>query len=237
MPIGGIDQLQSRNHDFVVTELPREHADVVTAYRKMPVALVILAVMVLLTVLGVVPLVVAVIMAALAAVFTRCLTMEDAYRSIHWTSIVLLAGMLPLADALERTGGTDLIVAAMMSTVGEAGPRAMLTVIFFLTAGLSLFLSNTASAVLVAPIAIFVAMELDVSPYPFAVAVVIAASAAYSTPVASPIVTLVVEPGRYRFIDFLKVGGPPTERVSRGPLASQVGGLSFGGAAALRIGG
>ncbi len=207
-PWSKIDQLQSRTHDFVVTELPRERIDVVRAYRKMPVALVILVVMVLLTVFDIVPLVAAVIMAALAAVFTRCLTMEDAYRSIHWSSVVLVAGMLPLAKALEQTGGTDLIVEAMMSVVGDAGPHVMLTAVFFITAILSLFLSNTASAVLVAPIAIYVARALDVSPYPLAVAVVIAASAAYSTPVSTPVVTLVVEPGRFRFMDFVKVGVP-----------------------------
>ncbi len=207
-PWSRIDALQSRTHDFVVTELPHEQTEIVKAYRKMPVALTILAAMVLLSIFDIVPLVAAVIMAALAAVFTRCLTMQDAYRSIHWSSIVLVAGMLPLADALDVTGGTDLVVDAMMSTVGDAGPRVMLTVIFFLTATLSLFLSNTASAVLVAPIAIYVARALNVSPYPFAVAVVIAASAAYSTPVSSPVVTLVVEPGRYRFMDFVKVGAP-----------------------------
>ena len=203
-----IDQLQSRAHDFVVTELPRERADVVKAYRKMPVALVILAAMVILTVFDIVPLLAAVLMAALAAVFTRCLTIEDAYRSIHWSSIVLLAGMLPLAAALEQTGGTDLIVNAIVFAVGDAGPRTMLTVVFFLTAVLSLFLSNTASAVLVAPIAIYLARAIDVSPYPLAVAVIIAASAAFSTPVSSPVVTLVVEPGRFKFMDFVKVGVP-----------------------------
>ena len=207
-PWSRIDALQSRTHDFVVTELPHEQTEIVKAYRKMPVALTILATMVLLSIFDIVPLVAAVIMAALAAVFTRCLTMQDAYRSIHWSSIVLVAGMLPLADALDVTGGTDLVVDAMMSTVGDAGPRVMLTVIFFLTAGVSLFLSNTASAVLVAPIAIYVAKALNVSPYPFAVAVIIAASAAYSTPVSTPVVTLVVEPGRYKFMDFVKLGVP-----------------------------
>jgi di/tricarboxylate transporter len=209
--VGGwsrIDALQARTHDFVVTELPKERTEVVTSYRKLPLALIILVAMVVLTVFNIVPLVAAVLMAALAAVLTRCLTMEDAYRSIHWSSIVLVAGMLPLADALDVTGGTDLVVSTMMSVMGDAGPRAMLTVIFFLTAFLGLFLSNTASAVLVAPIAIYVARALDVSPYPFAVAVIIAASAAYSTPVSTPVVTLVVEPGRYKFMDFVKIGLP-----------------------------
>lgn len=203
-----IQKLKSRSHDFVVLELPAEHADIVPSYRRMPAALAILGGMVLLTLFDLVPLVAAVMMAALAAVFTRCLTMEDAYRAIHWSSIVLIAGMLPLADALNQTGGTQLIVGALMSAVGESSPYVMLSVIFFLTASLSLVLSNTASAVLVAPIAIYAAGAIGVSPYPFAVAVLVAASAAYSTPVSTPVVTLVVEPGRYKFTDFAKVGVP-----------------------------
>ena len=207
-PWSGIHNLQSLRHDFVVLEMPTEHADVVPAYRRMPVGLAILAGMVLLTVFDVVPLVAAVIMAVLAAVATRCLTMEDAYRSIHWSSLVLIAGMLPLADALEVTGGTEVVVNALMAVFGGSSPLTMLTVIFFLTAGIGLVLSNTASAVLVAPIAIYAASALGVSPYPFAVAVLIAASAAFSTPVSTPVVTLVVEPGRYGFMSFVKVGFP-----------------------------
>ena len=203
-----INQLRSQLHDFVVVETPTELAEVVPSYRRRPIALTILSVMVLLTVFDVVPLVAAVLMAVLAAVFTRCLTMEDAYRSIHWSSLVLIAGMLPLADALYATGGTQFIVDALLSAVGDSGPYIILTIVFFLTAGLGLVLSNTASAVLVAPIAIYMAEAVGYSPYPFAVAVVIAASAAYSTPVSTPVVTLVVDPGRYRFTDFVKVGVP-----------------------------
>ncbi|MEP5763332.1 MAG: SLC13 family permease [Halieaceae bacterium] len=207
-PWSAIRQLQSRHHDFVVMETPAEQQQVVPAYRHMRVALAILAAMVLLSILNVIPLVATVIIAALAAVFTRCMAMDDAYRSIHWSSLVLVAGMLPMADALEKTGGTAIIVQALMQSVGDGGPGIMLTVIFFLTAGLGLFLSNTASAVLVAPIAIYAAESLGVSPYPFAVAVLIAASAAFVTPVSTPVVTLVVEPGRYQFMDFVKVGVP-----------------------------
>ena len=155
-----------------------------------------------------VPVTAAALIAVIAAVLARCLTMEDAYRSIHWSSIVLIAGMLPLADALTATGGTQVIVDSLLDVAGDSGPYAMMTILFFLTAGLGLVLSNTASAVLVAPIAIYAAESLQVSPYPFAVAVLIAASAAYSTPVSTPVVTLVVDPGRYRFGDFLKLGLP-----------------------------
>ncbi len=200
--------LQSLHHDFVVLELPREQQEVVPAYKRMPIGLAILTGMVLLTLFDVVPLVAAVIIAVMAAVATRCLTMDDAYRSIHWSSLVLIAGMLPLADALEKTGGTKVVVEALMYTFGDASPAAMLAVMFFLTAGLGLVLSNTASAVLVAPIAVYAAEALGVSPYPFAIAVLIAASAAFSTPVSTPVVTLVVEPGRYGFMDFVKVGAP-----------------------------
>ncbi|MFG0283373.1 MAG: SLC13 family permease [Phycisphaerales bacterium JB039] len=207
-PWSRIDRLQSHNHDFIVTELPRERAEVVAAHRRMPAALIILVAMVLLVVFNIVPLVAAVIMALLAAVFTGCLGMDHAYRSIHWSSIVLVAGMLPLADALEVTGGIQLIVDVLMRLFADGGPRLMLTAIFLLTAAFGLILSNTAAAVLVAPIAIYAARALDVSPYPFAVAVLIAASAAYSTPVSTPVVTLVVEPGRYRFIDFIRAGAP-----------------------------
>lgn len=207
-PWSCIQKLRSQSHDFVVLELPAEYAEIVPSYRRMPAALAILVGMVLLTIFDVVPLVTAVLLAALAAVFTRCLTMEDAYRAIHWSSLVLIAGMLPLADALTATGGTQLVVDGLLSAVGDSGPYVMLSVIFMLTAALGLVLSNTASAVLVAPIAIYAAGALDVSPYPFAVAVVIAASAAYSTPVSTPVVTLVVDPGRYQFMDFVKVGAP-----------------------------
>lgn len=203
-----IRQVGERSHDFVVLELPAEVADVVPARDKLPVAIAILGAMVLLTVFKLVPLVAAVLGAALAAVFSRCLTMEDAYRSIHWSSIVLIAGMLPLADALNATGGTQVIVDSLLYVAGDAGPYAMLSILFFLTAGLGLVLSNTASAVLVAPIAIQAARALEVSPYSFAVAVLIAASAAYCTPVSTPVVTLVVDPGRYQFGDFVRLGVP-----------------------------
>ncbi len=203
-----IQQLSQKSYDFIVTEFPAEHTDFVPSYKRMSTALIIIAAMVALTLFNVVPLVAAVMMASLAAVFTRCLTMEDAYRSIHWSSLVLIAGMLPLASALDKTGGTRVIVDALMTTFGSAGPYVLLTVMFFLTASIGLVLSNTASAVLVSPIAIHAATLLGVSPYPFAVAVLIAASSSFSTPVATPVVTLVVEPGRYEFKDFVKAGVP-----------------------------
>ncbi len=207
-PWSRIDALKDRNHEFVVTDIPIEREDVVESYRKAPTALAIVAAMVLLSVFELVPLVVSVLAAAITAVVTGCILVERAYNSVRWSSLVLVAGMLPLADALQQTGGSALIVEGLLHTFGDVEPSAMFTLLFFMTASLGLVLSNTASAVLVAPIAITAAQALQVSPYPFVIAVLIAASAAYSTPVSTPVVTLVVEPGRYRFIDFVKVGAP-----------------------------
>jgi di/tricarboxylate transporter len=187
---------------------PRELSEIAPARDRAPWALVILTMMVALAALEVMPVVAAVLIAALAAVFARTLSMEDGYRAIHWSSIVLIAGMLPIADALEKTGGVDLIVDVLVERLGYATPTFMMSLLFFLTAALGLVLSSTATAVLVAPIAIRAAEVIDVSPYPLAMAVVIAASAAFVTPVSTPVVTLVVAPGGYRFMDFVKVGTP-----------------------------
>ncbi|GGF78305.1 SLC13 family permease [Alteromonas lipolytica] len=207
-PWAKILQLQRQNHDFVVLETPAEAADVVPAFRRMPVALAITAFMVLSSVFNWMPLVAAVLLSVIAAVVTRCLTAAEAYRSIHWQSLVLLAGMLPLADALQKTGGTDLIVNSLVGPAAEASPQTLLVLLFAITALLTNILSNTASAVLMAPIAISVAEQLGVSPYPLAMTVLFAASAAFMTPIASPIITLIVEPGKYRFMDFIKLGTP-----------------------------
>lgn len=203
-----IAQLQTESHDFILLDMPAEYEEARPAHRKAPIAIAILTAMVVLSASGVLPVVTAVMMAALAAVLTRCLTMEDAYRSISWSSLVLLGGMLPVAVALEVTGGTEFLVENVVGGIGSTGPYAMITVLFFLTAGLSLILSNTATAVLISPVAIQSAIAMDVSAYPFAITVLIASSASFASPVASPVVTLVVEPGGYRFIDFVKVGGP-----------------------------
>jgi len=203
-----LDQLRRLNHEFIVLEEAKEQTEKVPAYRKAPIALTILAMLVAVSVLDLLPLTITVLLAALAAVFTRCMTMEDAYRSIHWNSIVLIAGLLPMADALQVTGGTEFIVDGLMGLLGSAPYSLMFTALFFLTAGIGLFLSNTASAVLIAPIAITTAQIQEVSPIPYAIAVMIAASAAYSTPVSTPVVTLVMEPGAYKFGDYVKVGVP-----------------------------
>jgi di/tricarboxylate transporter len=170
-------------------------------------ALGILAVMMVLLTFDLVPGVVAVLLAAVAAVLTRTIEVEDAYRAINWESVVLIAAILPMATALEKTGGMGVLVDGL-SGVGTAGPLAMVAVLFLVTSVLSQVVSNTATTVLVAPVAFGAAVEMGVSPYPFLMTVAVAASTAFATPIASPVNTLVLGPGAYRFGDFLRVGAP-----------------------------
>ena len=118
--------------------------------------------------------------------------------------------MLPFSVALQRTGGVDLAANALVSLVGDASPHVVLASLFAITAVLGLFISNTATAVLMAPVALAIAKELGASPYPFAMIVALAASAAFMTPVSSPVNTLVVGPGNYAFGDFVRIGVPFT---------------------------
>jgi di/tricarboxylate transporter len=134
--------------------------------------------------------------------------MTGAYGAMHMKSLVLIAGMLPFALALERTGGVDLAAAGLVALAGEASPRMLLAAIFVTTSLFSLFISNTATAVLMAPVAMAVAGSLGISPYPFAMTVALAASAAFMTPVSSPVNTLVLGPGGYKFMDFVRIGVP-----------------------------
>ncbi len=203
-----IRNLRTAKADFVVLDLPREIADVAPARSQAPWALGILVLMVAAMTFELLPNVAAVMIAALALVATRCLSMNTAYQSIHWPSLVLIAGMLPLATALKHTGGTEFMVNGLVSGVGHHGPYAVMAGLFAFTAVLGLFISNTATAVLLAPIAIGVAADMGVSPAPYVMTVAIASSAAFMTPVSSPVNTLVAEPGGYSFMDFVKVGVP-----------------------------
>ena len=137
-----------------------------------------------------------------------CVDMNSAYRSISWQSLILIVGMLPFSIALRATGGVDLAADGLLGLVGEASPRLVLATLFVITALLGLFISNTATAVLMAPVALAIAADLGAYPYPFAMIVALAASTAFMTPVSSPVNTLVVVPGNYVFGDFMRVGLP-----------------------------
>jgi di/tricarboxylate transporter len=159
---------------------------------------------------GVVPNVQAALIACVAMGALGCISLDGAYRSIHWKSLVLIVGMLPFSLALQRTGGVDLAADALMAVIGGAGTYVVLGSLFAITALLGLFISNTATAVLMAPVALAIAQDLQASPYPFAMIVALAASAAFMTPISSPVNTLVVGPGNYGFGDFVRVGVPFT---------------------------
>ncbi|MCA4822648.1 MAG: SLC13 family permease [Serratia rubidaea] len=205
-----IRQLQSKTHDFIVLNLPAEVDEVAPAMTQAPHALFCLALMVAMMLTDEVPNPIAALIACLLMGKFRCIDMESAYKSIHWPSIILIVGMMPFAQALQKTGGVDLIVQGLMDVAGNMGPRVMLLCLFVLCATIGLFISNTATAVLMAPIAIAAAREMAVSPYPFAMIIAIAASAAFMTPVSSPVNTLVLGPGNYKFGDFVRLGVPFT---------------------------
>ncbi|HYQ91751.1 MAG TPA: SLC13 family permease, partial [Candidatus Competibacteraceae bacterium] len=203
-----IGLLQTDPKDFLVLSLPVELDEVAPARRQAPAALFILLAMIVAMAFNLVPNVAAVLLAALAMGLFRCVDWESAYRSINWSSLVLIAGLLPLATALQKTGGIGLIVNGLVGSLGQIGPLALLAGLFIMTTGLGLFISNTATAVLMAPIAITAAKTLGISPYPLAMTVAIASSAAFATPFSSPINTLVLEPGHYRFGDYVRLGLP-----------------------------
>ncbi|WP_256347821.1 SLC13 family permease [Serratia proteamaculans] len=205
-----IRQLQAKTHDFIVLNLPAEVDEVAPAITQAPHALFCLALMVAMMLTDEIPNPIAALIACLLMGKFRCIDMESAYKSIHWPSIILIVGMMPFAQALQKTGGVDLIVRGLMDVAGDAGPRVMLVCLFALCATIGLFISNTATAVLMAPIAIAAAREMGVSPYPFAMIIAIAASAAFMTPVSSPVNTLVLGPGNYKFGDFIRMGVPFT---------------------------
>jgi di/tricarboxylate transporter len=201
--------LQSLAQDLVILNLPREYDEVLPAARKAPYAVFTLAVVVTLMATGLVPNVQAALIGCLLMGLFRCINLEQAYRSIQWKGLIMIVGMLPFALALDRTGGVDLAAHAVVAAVGGAGPHAVLALLFLVTVLLGLFIVNTANAVLLIPVALAVAEELQASPYPFAMIIALGASSAFMTPI-SPINTLVTTAGNYGFGDFIRVGLPFT---------------------------
>lgn len=202
--------LAKRGRDFVVLNMPVEVDDASPAHSQAPHAIFCLVLMVALMLTDEIPNPIAAIIACLLMGKFRCINAESAYNAIHWPSIILIVGMMPFALALQKTGGVDLVVKGLMDVAGGEGPYLMLGCLFVMCAAIGLFISNTATAVLMAPIALAAAKSMGVSPYPFAMVVAMAASAAFMTPVSSPVNTLVLGPGKYSFSDFVKIGVPFT---------------------------
>ncbi|MBV1726669.1 MAG: SLC13 family permease [Eubacteriales bacterium] len=204
-----IEALARDNEDVVVLGRPQEEAGMAAARGKAPIAAAIMLGMLVMMTLEIVPVVIAVLVAAFLMVITGCLrNMDDAYSRINWESVILIASMLPMATALEKTGGVLFVSENLVTMLGGYGPLAVLAGFYILTTLFSQFISNTATAVLFAPIAITAAINLGISPYPFMLAVSVAASMAFMTPVASPVNALVMTAGGYKFSDFAKIGVP-----------------------------
>ncbi|MGG1876739.1 SLC13 family permease [Paenibacillus sp. 7541] len=201
--------LLAEETDVVVVGQPAEEARKVTLDHKAPIAAGIMLLMVGLLIIDVIPAVASVMICAVLMVLFGCLrSMEDAYKTMNWESIVLIGGMLPVSIAIEKTGAAALLSNGLVDMLGSFGPHVMLAGIYALTSLLTLFISNTACAVLVAPIALASAVELGVSPYAFLFAVAIGASMCFAVPFSTPPNALVMSAGRYAFMDFVKVGLP-----------------------------
>jgi di/tricarboxylate transporter len=203
-----IERLRGDTTKMVIMNLPAEIDERLPAPGRALQALICLAIVIALMVSGIVPNVQAALIGCLLMGLFGCIDFASAYRSIDWKTIVLIVGMLPFSIALERTGGVELAAEGLKELTAGAGVRFVLATLFVITAMLGMFISNTATAILMAPVALAVAFDLNVSPYPFAMIVALAASTAFMTPVSSPVNTLVVTPGRYTFGDFVRIGVP-----------------------------
>ena len=169
--------------------------------------LVILAVMVVALATGVVPSVIAGLLAACAVVVTRVLSPQQAYRAISWTTVVLVAGMIPLSTAMTQTGAADLLATQLIDIVGSGSPYVLIAALFVLTAVFSQLISNMATALIVIPIGIAAAGDAGIAIEPVLMSISVAASAAYLTPVATPANMMIMQPAGYRFGDYWKLGG------------------------------
>ena len=203
-----IQSLSQERSDFIVTDMPREMAEQDHTRPKATTSIIIVLIMLVIMTLQLLPTVTTVMLAAVAMVVTECIPIGDVYRSINWESLVLIAAMLPMSTALEKTGGVAMAADVLTNILGGYGTAAVMAGLFVITTLFSQFISNTATTVLIAPIAAAAAVTMGVAPHAFLMMTAIAASTAFSTPVASPVNTLVLGPAGYKFSDFAKVGVP-----------------------------
>ncbi|MGO5242529.1 SLC13 family permease [Hallella faecis] len=206
-----ISRIANLAEGILVMGQPLEEAARVTLDYKAPLAAAIMVAMILTMVFDFIPVapVTAVITAGLLMVLTGCIrSVEAAYKTINWESIVLIAAMLPMSVALEKTGASALVARMLADGLGQASPYALLAGVYFTTSLLTLFISNTATAVLMSPIALTSAMAIGVSPYPMLFAVTLGASMCFASPFSTPPNALVMQAGGYTFMDYIKVGLP-----------------------------
>jgi di/tricarboxylate transporter len=199
-------RILQREPDFVVMG-DVEVAPVVRA-RKAPLAIGLLLLMLVPVIAGWLPIAASALLAGILMVITGCLTMDEAYQSIEWKAVFLVAGTLPLGIAMEKTGTAQYLASFLVNTLGSLGPLALLAGFYVLTNLLTQFMSNAASTMLIAPIAIGASRQIGSEPYALLMTVAVAASAGFLTPVAHQSNVLVMGPGGYRFADYFKAGLP-----------------------------
>ena len=193
---------------IVVMGQPLEEASRVTLDYKAPLAAAIMLLMILTMVFDFIP-VAPVTAVMVLMVITGCIrSVEAAYKTINWESIVLIAAMLPMSVALEKTGASAMVASLLADNLGQASPYALLAGVYFTTSLLTMFISNTATAVLMSPIALTSAAAIGVSPYPMLFAVTLGASMCFASPFSTPPNALVMQAGGYSFMDYIKVGLP-----------------------------
>jgi di/tricarboxylate transporter len=198
-----LEQLREDRSFIVVSEIPLPNFRL--GRRLMSLAIVAGVVA---AALGMVPIVTGAIVGCILMIMTRCLTLEEAYESINWNVIFLLAGVLTLGTALETSGAARLLGEVLVKSVGILGPEVLLSVLYLITSLLTEMMSNNATAALLAPVAIAAAATLGIDPRPLLMAITFAASASFMTPVGYQTNTLIYGPGRFRYADFLRVGTP-----------------------------
>ena len=206
-----IARMKDESVNWVVLGEPLKEASKVTLDYKAPVAAAIMIAMIIAMVVESIPVapVTSVLLAAILMVLTGCVrSMEAAYKTINWQTIVLFAAMLPMSIALEKTGVSAMISGSIVDGLGGSGPRILLAGIYAVTSVMTIFISNTVTAVLMAPIALQCALQIGVSPVPFMYAVTVAASMCLASPFSTPPNALVMSAGQYTFMDYIKVGLP-----------------------------
>jgi len=204
-----IDLLENERRNFVVVGKPEAMAkQVVRLSSRSAVAVLALLIMIAMMVSGAVNVVIAAIIAAVVMVLGRCLSIEQAYRSINWGSVILVAAMIPMSLALQSTGGAEFLASGLVNSLGSISPLVLMAGIFILTSSFSQVISNTATAVLMMPVVMLASTDLGLSPYPLLMTVAISASTAFLTPIGTATNLMVAAPGGYSFKDYIKVGGP-----------------------------
>ena len=206
-----IARMKNESVNWVVLGEPLKEAAKVTLDHKAPISAAIMIAMIVMMVVDKIPVapVTSVLLAAILMVMTGCVrSMEAAYKTINWQTIVLFAAMLPMSIALEKTGVSTMISGSIVDGLGGSGPRILLGGIYAVTTLMTIFISNTVTAVLMAPIALQCALQIGVSPVPFMFAVTVAASMCFASPFSTPPNALVMSAGQYTFMDYVKVGLP-----------------------------